>query len=336
MSLKIEGLAGLESLPRANGAQFDFTKSKREIFDYLVDEMFMRTRKMFKYSGLPETFDANCFERALQNQGFCIVKDVQNTEREKGLYALIGVGLGGPLDASYIPTLAVGANAYLNITINGDRIGKDCVLVKNDSTMMGFSDLNSFYGGMLAEAIVTLRLMLVLHRSPSFITATSEDERRDALKYLADLEEGKLGVIGSSVSLQRLLGGNTLDTRRMSGDAHNSLKECLETIQYLMGQWNIRVGLNDNYNMKREALNSAETEANVDTLFPRVDDMLLCRQKGIEEINRLYGFNGKVELDGAWERLARREEQAEEMTEAEIEATKQEPKEEEATDNEEA
>ena len=335
--IHIPGLDGLDKLPRALGADNTLILDKGRIFDFLVADMYSRTRKMFKYENVPDTFDVVCFERALQSQGFCIVKKItsemmqmlkpdingneppEGRKYPEGIYPLLGIGQGGYMDPYYRPLYAIGNNPYLGVTIY-DLIGEDCVNVWNDSMQIGLSKINSFYGGLLADAYMTLRLMMVLHRAPSFIEATTEDEKADAIQYLADLDAGKLGVIGSSVSLQRLLGGNTLETHRMTGDSHNNLKDCLEAIQYLKGQWMIALGLNDNYNMKRESLNSSETEANFDTLFPKVDDMLKCREKGVEQINKMYGLNIRVSLDGAWARLAKREEQSEEAKEAEIEA----------------
>lgn len=322
----IQGLEGLAGNIRLNGCDPLLILNKEKIFNTLVNDMFSRTYQMFKYENCPDTFDPLTFERALQMQGFCIVKDVRDTEREKGVYALLGVGLGGELDSSYIPTLGVGANPYLNITIQ-DKIGEECVLVWNDKKLQGLCPLMSFYGGMLAEAYMTLRLMLVLHRAPNFIKAGSEDEAKDAREFLKDLEDGKLGIIAGSETLQNLLGGQSLETHKLTGDSHNSIKEVIEAIQYIRGQWYIALGLNDNFNMKREALNSAETEANVDTLFPGVDAMLECRQKGVEAINAMYGTNIKVSLTGAWERVQEREELAVEAEEQSVETMDQQPEE---------
>ena len=54
--------------------------------------------------------------------------------------------------------------------------------------------------------------------------------------------------------------------------------------------------------MKREAINSTETDANQDTLLPLIEQMLLWRRKGAEEINRLYGLNVSVDYSGSWKR----------------------------------
>lgn len=316
----LPGLEGFAGNIRLNGCDPLLILNKEKIFNTLVNDMFSRTYQMFKYEDCPETFNPLTFERALQMQGYCVVKDVKDTKRKKGVYALLGVGLGGELDESYIPTLAVGANPYLNVTINS-RIGDDCVLAWNDKKLQGLTPLMSFYGGMLAEAYMTLRLMLVLHRAPNFIKAGSEDEAKDAREFLRDLEDGKLGIIAGSETLQNLLGGQSLETHKLTGDSHNSIKEVIEAIQYIRGQWYIALGLNDNFNMKREALNSAETEANTDTLFPGVDAMLECRKKAVDEINAKYDLNIKVSLTGAWERVQKREELSIDAQEKGLEAS---------------
>ena len=322
--IKIDGLQGLECLTRANGCDPNLILDKRRIFDFLVNNKFMRTWKMFEYEGLPETTDPRTLEWGSQSQGFIIVKDVRNTEgyqiphgKPEGWYALVGVGLGGEWDENYIPTKAVGANPYLRLTID-DELGDGVFVIWNDSKHMGLSPLMSFYGGMVAEAFMTLRLMLVLHRSPAFISASSEDEKKDALDFLKNLEDGKMGVIGTDDTLQNLLGGKSLDTHKLTGDSHNSLKEVLESVQYLLGKWDIALGLNDNYNMKRESLNSSETEANIDTLFPSIEDMLKCRQEGWDKFNKATGHNVKVKLAGAWARLLERVQMENRAKEAEI------------------
>ena len=63
--------------------------------------------------------------------------------------------------------------------------------------------------------------------------------------------------------------------------------------------WN-DIGISANYNMKREAINSAEAQLGNDALLPFIDDMLRCREQACEEINSMYGTNISVKLDSAW------------------------------------
>ena len=55
--------------------------------------------------------------------------------------------------------------------------------------------------------------------------------------------------------------------------------------------------------MKREALNSAETQVNEDSLRPSIDTYLKERQNGWDLANKLFGTNVEVELDSSWKDL---------------------------------
>lgn len=337
--IRIKGLEGLENMIMPNASTLMFLKNKEAIFNYLVDDMTARVAKMFKYEDYPETFSPWAFEKGLQEQGFCILWNGNPPRNgEKGVYALRGVGLGGELNDEYLPTMAVGANPYLNLTISDDLEEKDVMWVWNDSNFMGLSSLHSLYAGLLADAIMTLRLKLVLHRAPAIIVASNEDEKEEGLKFLEDLDDGKLGVIGRKGTLNNMLKGSEeggFSTKPNSGDSTNSLKEIIETIQYLFAQWQIKIGLNDNYNMKREALNSSETSANEDTLLTLIDDMYECRKIGIELTNKKFGTNIKVSLNNQWKRISERRDLQEKEQEKLVENLDQKDSEEEVKKDEE-
>lgn len=53
--------------------------------------------------------------------------------------------------------------------------------------------------------------------------------------------------------------------------------------------------------MKRESINSNESQLNDDMLHPLIDDMLKSREVAIDKVNNLYGTNIRVNLASAWE-----------------------------------
>ena len=53
--------------------------------------------------------------------------------------------------------------------------------------------------------------------------------------------------------------------------------------------------------MKRESLNSTESQLNNDALLPLIDDMLNCRRIAAEKINEKYGLNIEVSYSSSWE-----------------------------------
>ena len=71
--------------------------------------------------------------------------------------------------------------------------------------------------------------------------------------------------------------------------------------QYLKASLFNEIGLNANYNMKKERLISGEIEANADVLYPLIDNMLFCRNQGLEALNKKYGLNIGVELNSSWD-----------------------------------
>lgn len=337
-SIYIPGLEGFDKLQNAYSGDIRFVADKERIFNTLIREMTARTLRMFKYESYPETFSPWAFEMALQNVGYAFIwkGKPQNKEAEDGVYALRDIGTGGEPNENYLPTRAVGANPFLNITID-EKIKDDSIVwAWNDSQYMGIRDINNLYAGMLAESFVTLRLKLILHRAPAFAVASNEDEKSDALEFFKNLEDGKLGVIGTKKAIENVVGHEGFTTKPNLGDGQNSIKEIIETIQYLYAQWYIKLGLNDNYNMKREALNSTETSVNEDTLYGFIESMFECRKEAIAEANRKFGKNIRVSLAGEWKRIFERRNRADKMEEIQIEAVKnQDQKKEEVKENEE-
>ena len=53
--------------------------------------------------------------------------------------------------------------------------------------------------------------------------------------------------------------------------------------------------------MKRESINSNESQLNDDMLHPLIDDMLRERQEGIDRVNKMFGTDIKVTFNSAWE-----------------------------------
>ena len=53
--------------------------------------------------------------------------------------------------------------------------------------------------------------------------------------------------------------------------------------------------------MKREAINSNESQLNEDMLQPLIDNMLREREEGVERVNKMFGTNIKVHFNSAWE-----------------------------------
>lgn len=293
-------------------ADLKLVRSKPRIFESRVSYMLLRAMEIFEWKDLPPTIDPRVLELYLLTQGYALIVncDSHNSscgtsdDKPEGPYVLAG-GLGGELDASYFPTLGIPVSPYLNLHIDSveeQRLGKAIALVRNDSNCVGLMPLFSLYAGEQAEAYLTLRLQLVNLRTNKLLQADSDSVKEDAKSYLRKIDEdGELGVIGSKKFFDMLNGIKAEDYS--AGSAGQSIKDTIEAIQYLDGKLFNEIGLNANFNMKREAINDDEVGAGEDTLFPLVDNWWEWRKKGAEEINRLFHAKCSVDLKSSWKKV---------------------------------
>lgn len=266
---------------------FDF-RDKENNINLHTFYMLMRTQKMFHWEGLPETIPERMLEQYIQINGFTGIADVDGK-----LYAFYG-GLGGVPDEYYQPTIFTVANPYLRFNENL-KIDEDCALILNDTFYLGLIPLFNRYASMLAENELSMHMAGINTRVQMLLSAGDDATREAAQKFIDDLEKGKLSAVMDNAFL------NALKTMPMTTSGNtNILGDLIENEQYIKASWYNEVGLNANYNMKREALNTAETTVNNDILFPLVEEMLEERQKGAERVNKMFGTDISVELSSSW------------------------------------
>lgn len=290
---------------------FDFRDKKNNIHQSMM-YMFMRTQSMFKWEGLPDTIPAEYLELYIQINGFACVGKYHDE-----LYAFWG-GLGGTPDVYYNPTICTVANPALNMS-KEYKIDEDCVIVRNDTFYRGLVPLFQKYASQLAENELSLNMASINTRIQSAISAGDDTTKESAEKFISDLIDGKYGVIADNAFLESL---KTLPLNTTTST--NTLGDLIEYEQYLKASWFNELGLNANYNMKREALNSAESSINDDILFPLVDEMLRQREEGAEKINAMFGTNISVALASSWSDNKKEEEAEIEAVEAEGKQTEEE------------
>lgn len=305
----------------------NFNRNKEKIFRCLINNMLKRTLGMFEYKNLPETLSARSIEKYLQGSGTCLVVNVTEemitnpeAKGKAGLYAL-PCKAGGILDANYLPTTAIVVSPYLGFSGEFDLTKDEAVYMWNDSLLEGLSKLFSLYASELTDNIMTLHFQEVHNRILTIIKALSEDDKKDAKDFFTSYEDGAF----VSLMTEQLMNGINPPNKSepFKGSANTSIKDTLEARQWLLAHWNIEIGLNDNYNMKRESLNENEIEANSDTLTTLIDDMMKCRKIKVEEINRIYGTNISVDFASSWKRVDKREKNAQIVEDAETKIAKE-------------
>ena len=266
---------------------YDYLEKKRNIG--IEDEItYNKTMAMFKYHNLPDSLPCYELENLLQKNGFACIAKV-----ESELYAFDG-GLGGEPDVYYRPTICTVANPALNLS-KDFVINKDCVIVKNDSNMVGLSHTISKYNTLITENEITILIALINSRMSIIFSGADSATKTSAEQYLNMIKQGKLGVISDNAFLESLsinMGNNT---------RNNVFEDLIRLNMYLKASLNNSIGLNSNTALKKERLITAEIDVNNTSLYPLIDDMLECRRIGVEKINELFGTEITVELNSSWD-----------------------------------
>ena len=273
-----------EILPSCDGDP----KNKMKVRADHIDYMLARTHRMFKWDNLPDTIPDRIPELFLQINGH-----VCFTEVNGDLYILTG-GLGGPPDPYYMPTLYTVANPALKFS-KSLKINDECIVIPNDSMYKGLMPLFTRYAAAMTETELSIFIASINSRISEIISASDDDTKESAEIYLQHIQDGELGVIGESAFMEgvNVHAGN-------AGSVHTIIEDLIELEQYQKASWYNELGLNANYNMKRESINSGESQLNRDALLPLVDDMLQVRQEKIEQVNSKYGTDIKIDFASAW------------------------------------
>lgn len=277
------------------------------------------TNQMFKWKNLPDTIPERIIEGYLQMYGRCCFA------KHEGKYYVFFGNAGGVPNEYYEPTTFVVSNPYLNLSKTFE-IGKDCVLMRNDCMYMGLLPIIERYSKQMVENDISILDAQFNLRIQSLIVATNDNARKSAELYMDRVKEGKPSIITA-----KGLTDETLTTKPFAtAGTSNGISQLIELHQYLKAQLLSEFGVNANYNMKRERINTAESELNQDALLPIVDDMLAMRKKACEEINAMFGLDIDVEKNSTWAIKEEMAEDAMQMDEADADIAGEEVKEDEA------
>lgn len=287
-------------LPFFNVRPRDVIKAKNLSQSYYMTTMLTRLQQVFKWENLPETIPERFLENYLLMTGSACITLVPPGNNEDGtvrndanLYAFNGT-FGGYRDAYYFPRSFFVNNPYLNFNQELE-INTDCIVIANDSYYYGLYPMLCRYSQILTELDITALNISVLLRAPFGLTARDDTEKRSAEQFLKRLEQGELAILAENLVFE---GVNSLNL--LSQSSNGISQSLIELRQYYYGSLFNEIGINANFNLKRESINSTETDLNRDALFPLIDDMLEQRKKACAAINAKYGTNITVDLSSAW------------------------------------
>lgn len=262
-------------------------KDKDKAVQAFIENTLAKAQAMFAYTGLPDTIPPVEFERILQTNGTGFVTKVNGN-----LYMLTG-GYSGEVDAYNRPTKYTVSNTALKLSKTYD-VATDGVLVHNDTNDNSLLPLIGKFAVLYTDAVITLDVGTVLNRITMLISASDDKTKDSAEEFVKKILNGEFSVIGEN---QFFKGVNFQHAPTANS---NNLTQTVEVIQYIKAHMLNELGLNANFNMKRERLNMGEISLNEDSLLPYVDNMLSCRQQAVQAINDKYGTGIQVMLGSSW------------------------------------
>lgn len=276
-----------EYLGLNNFSVYDYKDKNTNVKNAMI-YMLNRSIEMFMWHNLPDTIPQYELEKLIQSNGFAIIGKINNE-----LYAVNG-GLGGEYDVYNRPTKAIVSIPYLNYSDTWD-IGKDCIVIYNDSCAMGLFPIFSKYCTMLNENEISIILSTINKRIQSLISANDDSTLASANNFIKDLIDGKISAIAETKLF------DSLKVNPVANANTSNIKDLIELEQYLKATLYNEIGLGANFNMKRERLTVSEIETNSDNLYPLVDNMRNMRIDAVEKINELFNTDIEVEFNSSWD-----------------------------------
>ena len=296
-------MSDASKVPKRNNWQFgDYVKPCDEydisaLRDYYIGYMFNRTLMMFKWNNLPDKMTSFDMEKFTQLKGCTFF--IHSKKDEDRYYILDGSKYDN-ITWNYEPSKAIIVNPALDGLKQHYEMGDDVIMVRNDYLCMGLYPIFEKNALELANTDLSIRYANFNTRFKTLFTA-NDDNTKDSINLLIDGIWA--GTKPTAIVTDDLYKNSIEGIAYNSSGQSNDIKSLIELKQYQLAQWYIELGINANYNMKREAVSSNEFKMNDDALIPLIDQMLECRQEACKQINELFGLDISVELRSSWKKV---------------------------------
>lgn len=264
---------------------YDFKDKDRNIQEY-VKYMFNRSMAMFKWHNLPDTIPQKEMERNLQMFGYALII------KHNGKLYVTDAGLGGEVDEYQRPTKANVVIPALNLN-KEYKVGENCLLILNDDMGQGLMSMYSRYSSLLAETDLTALMTIINKRADSVIIANDDVTVESAKLFIDKLAKGETNIIMEN----SLFEGIKIIPKQ---EQAQKLDELYQFSQYLKASMYNEIGLNANYNMKKERLITDEVN-NTDSNYPLIDNMYMNRIQACNDMATIFGAKVEVEFNSSWD-----------------------------------
>lgn len=172
------------------------------------------------------------------------------------------------------------------------------VLIYNNSLMLPTSLLVEKYAHLLAHAELSLQAILINSRATGIIAARDNKQKEDVEMFYKALEDGKTLAIVDDESLDTLVGSEGLRHISASYPSSTSIMDYWQIRQNLYKEFLTELGISKSTD-KRERMITDEIAQDMPLYQYSIDDMIQCRKRAAEEMNRIWGLNVSVDINPA-------------------------------------
>lgn len=254
----------------------------KTFYQYRTNQLLEYMMRLFTWKGLPESIPAHEIDIYLYLYGRC---GINKARLNDDLLAVVPAWTGctNYLDIPKTYTWCT------PIQSGQCYIGKTGVLIDNTLLHNSSYPLIHATASRLAHIDSTIICALVNGRDNVAIKASTQKFAADAEAY----QRQKYNGIPSFI-VDR--GFSTIEIDDLKTQNTMNIRELLDSQQLILSEFYETIGINKTVE-KRERLITAEAAANEQLLKLNINNMFMCRKKGAEEINKMFGTQITVECN---------------------------------------
>ena len=272
----------------------------KRLYSYFVGQLYDGVSRVILLDNIPEDID---YDFVMEQLIMC--GHIASVPTKEGFRLLEGA-LGGKRNEFFRPTEIIVDNPVLgDIRVKNDVEGKMIYLTPHDrlhTPPMGYgglSDLICSTAQLLADNTASINVAQINGRVLTIFSASNQQEATAAEIILKEMYAGQPYKV--------IHGQNILSKFEVNPVASTvtgtMLKELVELHQYILAQFWNAIGIDANFNMKRERLVSAEVEANSTSLKVPISTILSELNAGFDVCNRIFGTDIHARLNPEYKPL---------------------------------
>ena len=249
-----------------------------DFYKYWRDNLFERLMRLFIWDTQDDTPPKEIEERLLI-AGHCGIADYE------GLTAFFGSFFG----VTKYQDEWTNYNVHCPIYSGTYTIGEDIAIIENNSLKNASIEHVNHYAKLLAHCDVTLMRLLVEARDSGGVpVAKNEQAKQSIYNYQKSVYAGKVGSIIDFAGI---------GVEYMGADRHTQLKitEVWDTRTKLLKQFYSDIGVRATFDKRSNAVVD-EITSDSSMLLYNVSDMLECRKRGVDIVNKIFGRNWTCRL----------------------------------------